>query len=110
MSEQYPTQAEYQEALNEIFAHDPDLYDYIVHGEYEEPAELDFNALEERLYLMEAFDDDPTCSAYARELDQVVMLFQGGSITKEEAVTMMHDTNHHGHESREEAYRKRFGL
>src|SRR5882724_11766412 len=36
MSEQYPTQAEYEEQLNEIFAHDPELYNYIMYGEYEE--------------------------------------------------------------------------
>jgi len=29
MTEQYPTQQEYQEALDEIFAQDPDLYAYI---------------------------------------------------------------------------------
>lgn len=57
MSEQYPTQEEYQEALNEIFAQDPELYDYIMYGEYDEPAEFDFDALEERFYLMGEYDE-----------------------------------------------------
>jgi len=30
MSELYPTQEEYQEILNEIFARDPELYNYIM--------------------------------------------------------------------------------
>ncbi len=53
MSEQYPTQQEYQEALNEIFAHDAELYNYIMYCEAEEPAEFDLDALEERMYLTE---------------------------------------------------------
>lgn len=51
MSEQYPTQAEYQEILNGIFAHDPELYNYIMYCEYEESADFALDAPEERIYL-----------------------------------------------------------
>lgn len=36
MSEAYPTQEEYAELLNEIFASDPELYNYIMYGEWDE--------------------------------------------------------------------------
>jgi len=49
MSEEYPTDKEYQEQLNEIFAHDPELYDYIVHGEYEEEEREDEEEEDENL-------------------------------------------------------------
>lgn len=58
MSELYPTQEEYQEMLNEIYARDPDLYDYIMYAEYDEPPEFDLDALEERFYLMGEYDDE----------------------------------------------------
>ena len=57
MSETYPTQAEYQEALDEIFAQDPELYNYIIYCAAEEPAEFDLDALEERLYLTGEYDE-----------------------------------------------------
>ena len=53
MSEQYPTQREYQEALNEIFAHDAELYNYIMYYEEDYLPEFDLDALEERMYLTE---------------------------------------------------------
>ena len=66
MSEQYPTQQEYQEALNEIFAHDSELYNYIMYYEEDYLPEFDLDALEERMYLTEdskgedmASDDSP---------------------------------------------------
>ena len=34
MDEEYPTREEYQELLNEIFAQDPELYDYIMYSEW----------------------------------------------------------------------------
>jgi len=54
--EQYPTQAETQEWLNELWSSDPDLWEYLMLSEEDEPAEFDFDALEERLYLMGAYE------------------------------------------------------
>ncbi len=46
-------QQEYQEALNEIFAHDAELYNYIMYYEEDYLPEFDLDALEERMYLTE---------------------------------------------------------
>ena len=59
MSEQYPTQAETQEWLNEIWATDPALYEYLMF--YEEPDNdpyTDFGDYDERAYLMGEYDDE----------------------------------------------------
>jgi len=55
VSEQYPTPQETQEWLDEIWSSDPDLWEYLMFYEDEEPANLD--ALEERLYLMGERDE-----------------------------------------------------
>src|SRR5579862_720155 len=54
MSEHYPTPAETKAWLDEIWSTDPDLWEYLMFYEDEEPALLD--ALEEQMYLMGEID------------------------------------------------------